>query len=90
MGRGLSIIKILSRPDLRELFYFSIWLGQGVIWGGHSMLSVSLFLAECGSQSLRQSFFHLSFVGSYFCIGCSFALQNVTFVFVLLLSVFIK
>ena len=29
----------LSRPDLREQFYLSIWLGQGVIWGGHSMFS---------------------------------------------------
>ena len=24
---------LLSRPDLRETFYFSIWLGQGVILG---------------------------------------------------------
>ena len=34
---------VLLRPDLRETFYFFIWLGQGVIWGGHSMLSISLF-----------------------------------------------
>ena len=27
----------VSRPDLREPFYFSIWLGQGVMWGGHSI-----------------------------------------------------
>ena len=27
----------VSCPDLREPFYVSIWFGQGVIWGGHSM-----------------------------------------------------
>ena len=31
----------LSRPDLREPFYFSIWLGWGVIWVG---ILVFLFL----------------------------------------------
>jgi hypothetical protein len=40
---------LMSRPDLREMFYFSIWLGQGVMWGGHSMFCISV--AECGSQS---------------------------------------
>ena len=25
---------VLSRPDLREPFYVSIWFGQGVIWVG--------------------------------------------------------
>ena len=38
----------MLRPDLREPFYFSIWLGQGVMWGGQSMFyflcfSISLF-----------------------------------------------
>ena len=27
----------VSRPDLREPFLFSIWLGQGVTWVGKSM-----------------------------------------------------
>ena len=33
----------LSRPDLREPFDFSIWLGQGVMWGGHSMFCFLCF-----------------------------------------------
>ena len=44
-------VVFLSRPDLREPFYFSIFLGQGVMWGGHSMFCVSVCLAVCGSQS---------------------------------------
>jgi hypothetical protein len=40
---------MMSRPDLREMFYFSIWLGQGVMWGGHSIFCflgffISMFL----------------------------------------------
>jgi hypothetical protein len=46
----------LSRPDLREPFYFSIWLGQGVMWGGHSMFCISVCLAECGSQSAADAY----------------------------------
>jgi hypothetical protein len=34
---------IVSHPDHRGLFYFSIWLGQGVMWGGHSMLLFLFF-----------------------------------------------
>jgi hypothetical protein len=34
---------MLSRPDLRETFYFSIWLGQGVMWGVHSMFCFLCF-----------------------------------------------
>ena len=37
MGGGLS------RPDLRETVNFSIWLGQGVMWGGHSMFCFLCF-----------------------------------------------
>ena len=38
---------LLSRPDLREPFYVSIWFGQGVIWGGHSIFC---FLGLCISM----------------------------------------
>jgi hypothetical protein len=31
------------RPDLRETFYFSLCLGQGEMWGGHSIF---LFLGS--------------------------------------------
>ena len=34
----------MSRPDHREPFNVSIWFGQGVVWGGHSMFSFSLIL----------------------------------------------
>ena len=37
------MLKQLSGPDLREPFYFSIWLGQGVMWGGHSMFCFLCF-----------------------------------------------
>jgi hypothetical protein len=36
-----DISQEVSRPDLREPLYFSIWLGQGVIWEG---ILVCLFL----------------------------------------------
>ena len=38
------ITPCMSRPDLREPFYFSIWLGQGVKWGGHSIFCFLGFL----------------------------------------------
>jgi hypothetical protein len=28
---------------LESCFIFQFWLGQGVIWGGHSLLFVSMF-----------------------------------------------
>ena len=40
----------VSRPDLREPFYFSIWLGQGVIWGGHSVLFSMFWLGMVLNQ----------------------------------------
>ena len=36
---------------LEILIIFYVWLGQGVTRVGNSMSSVSLFLAECCSQS---------------------------------------
>ena len=51
-GTLMSCLTVyMSHPDHREPFYFSIWLGQGVMWGGHSMFCSSACLAECGSQS---------------------------------------
>ena len=40
---GTLFFLLLSRPALREPFYFSIWLGQGVMWGGHSMFCFLCF-----------------------------------------------
>ena len=37
----------LSRPDLRDPFMSLFWFGQGVSWGGHSMLCVLSFLFLC-------------------------------------------
>ena len=52
-----SLKLLLSRPDLREPFYVSIWFGQGVIWVGilYSDFYVLCFyvLAGYGSQSGR-------------------------------------
>ena len=39
----VASVSYLSRPDLRETFNFSIWLGQGVMWGGHSMFCFLCF-----------------------------------------------
>ena len=36
-GVYYSFLLPLSRPDLRDPFYVSIWFGQGVIWGEYSM-----------------------------------------------------
>jgi hypothetical protein len=59
---------LLSRPAFRELFYFSIWLGQGVTWGGHSMFCISACLAECGSRQLSiVASDWESYLGSLFC-----------------------
>ena len=38
----------LSRPDLRDPFYVSIWFGQGVIWGGYSMFYYLYFYVLAG------------------------------------------
>ena len=37
----------LSRPDLREPFYVSIWFGQGVIWVGILCFDFYIFVCLC-------------------------------------------
>ena len=46
--------RCVSRPDLRALFYFSIWLGQGVMWGVHSMFYFLCFVFLCFCRVLNQ------------------------------------
>ena len=86
----------VSRPDLREPVYLSIWLDQGVIWVGilvfyffvgrvwfpirGSCLSLSLI----GNQSYLGSLFSTWVCGILFMHSCCRALQNFTFVRILL------
>jgi hypothetical protein len=46
LGSGLR--SNVSRPDLRDPFYVSIWFGQSVIWGGYSMLYYLYFYVLAG------------------------------------------
>jgi hypothetical protein len=53
----------LSRPDIREPFLFSIWLGQVVTWVGKSMFLFLCWTTMVPNQ--RQLFIVVSDWGSY-------------------------
>ena len=61
----------MSRPDLRDLYLFSVWFGQGVTQVGKSMFSISLLF--CLSLSLignhiQVVIFRLGFGGILFSV----------------------
>jgi hypothetical protein len=69
IGKCVFAISQLSRPDLRETFYVSIWFGQGVIWVGILCSVVFyVFVFLCFGQvwfSIRDSCLSLSLIGNH-------------------------
>ena len=51
IGFASRLYPLCHTLTLEILIILYVWLGQGVTRVGNSMFSVSLFLAECGSQS---------------------------------------
>jgi hypothetical protein len=44
-GQSMELqIDLLSRSDLSSFFMSLFWFGQGVSWGGHSMLFILCFV----------------------------------------------
>jgi preprotein translocase subunit SecY len=93
--RMVLFLEYLSCPDLRELFYFSIWLGQGVIRVGilcflflcfwtsvvPNQRQLSVVVSDWESY-LGSLFPHLCFVGSCFLFSLCYLTELFRFHFV--------